>query len=66
MIDEKRYPAKEAAEILGIRYQTIRTWMCHHQVEYLKIGNRCFFSQTQIEKMIKVIPVEPPIGGGSK
>jgi predicted site-specific integrase-resolvase len=66
MIEEKRYPAKKAAEILGVRYQTIRTWMCRHQVEYTKIRNRCFFSQSQIEELINVIPAEPQAGSGSQ
>lgn len=53
---EKLIPAKDAAEMVGVSYQTIRLWISKNTVEYTRRGGRNFFTQDQLDKIVVRVP----------
>lgn len=50
------FSVREAAEKLGVKETTIRTWLSLKKIPYFKVGNCVRFSQEQIDSVAK--PVE--------
>lgn len=49
-----RYTAKEAADILGIREETLAVWRCtkRYPLSYVKIGRKVFYRGQDLRKFI--------------
>ncbi len=44
---------KEAAEILGVKAQTLRQWVCYGKISYIKIASAVRFKQEHIDAFIE-------------
>lgn len=55
-----RYTSKEAAEILGVREETLAAWRCtkRYPLSYVKIGRKVFYRGKDLEKFIESRVVE--------
>ena len=49
----KLLTCKEAAEILGLKTQTVRMWVSAKKIPYIKIGSSVRFTLEQIEEFIE-------------
>lgn len=49
-----RYSAKEAAEILGVREETLAVWRCtkRYPLSYIKIGRKVFYRGEDLKQFI--------------
>lgn len=43
---------EEAAEILAVKPQTLRQWVCYKRIPYVKIGSAVRFKPAQIQEFI--------------
>ncbi len=43
----------DAADILGIKAQTLRGWVCHGKISYVKIGSSVRFKREQLDDFIE-------------
>jgi len=50
-----RYNAKEAADILGIREETLAVWRCtkRYPLPYVKIGRKVFYRGGDLKRFIE-------------
>ena len=55
---ERLLTYKEAADILNIKPQTLRQWVCAQRIGYIKIGSAVRFSREDIEAFIANSTVE--------
>ena len=55
-----RYSTKEAAEILGVREETLAVWRCtkRYPLPYIKIGRKVFYRGKDLENFIESRLVE--------
>ena len=57
-----RYSAREAADILGIREETLAVWRCtkRYPLSYVKIGRKVFYRGQDLKAFIesRVVAVE--------
>jgi excisionase family DNA binding protein len=44
---------REAADILGIAPQTLRTWVCYGKISYVKIGSAVRFTRDHLDEFIE-------------
>jgi|GEM_PF-2633312 len=54
---KKLIPSPKAAELIGVRPQTLRAWIADRRVEYTRVGSRNYFNPEQIQKIAVVVPV---------
>jgi len=52
MVEEKILNIKEAAEKLGVKVNTLYSWVNFRKIEYVKVGRLVKFKQSSIEKFI--------------
>jgi excisionase family DNA binding protein len=50
---------KETAQWLGVTEGTLRVWICHKKVPYVKVGKLVKFDLKRIEQWISENSVEP-------
>lgn len=43
----------DAADILGIKTQTLRGWVCQGRISYVKIGSAVRFKREQLDEFIE-------------
>ena len=52
---EKLYTVREAADMLGIKENTLRHWMFQNKIEFIKVGTwQVRFTQSQIDSAFSV------------
>ena len=49
---ERLLTYQEAAEILSVKPQTLRQWVCYKRIPYVKIGSAGRFKPAQIQEFI--------------
>lgn len=49
---ERLLTYQEAAEILSVKPQTLRQWVCYKRIPYVKIGSAVRLKPTQIQEFI--------------
>ena len=49
---ERLLTYQEAAEILSVKPQTLRQWVCYKRIPYVKIGSAVRFRPEQLEEFI--------------
>ena len=52
----KLYNVREAAQMMGIKENTLRVWIANRKIPYIKVGRAVRFSEEQLESVCK--PVE--------
>lgn len=50
---EKLYKVKEVANILNVSIATIRYWVLHKKIKYLKIGKSIRIEQSEVDRLMK-------------
>ena len=53
MLKEKIISIREAAEQLGVRVNTLYSWVYLHKIEYVKIGRLVKFKQSTIDRFVE-------------
>ncbi|MBU1087157.1 MAG: helix-turn-helix domain-containing protein [Candidatus Omnitrophica bacterium] len=53
MIEKRFVGTKELAEYLDVAAGTLRVWVCHKKIPYVKVGRLVKFDLQKIEKWIK-------------
>jgi excisionase family DNA binding protein len=50
-----RLSADEAAEYLGLKYQTLAAWRSNkrHQIPFLKVGSKVFYRRSDLERWLE-------------
>jgi excisionase family DNA binding protein len=43
---------QDAADILGVKEQTLRSWVCYGKISYVKIGSAVRFKREHIDEFI--------------
>jgi excisionase family DNA binding protein len=59
--------ADEAASILHLKVSTIRSWILHRRLAYVKLGRRIFLRKSDLMNLIErsVVPAKSPRDGAA-
>ena len=60
---KKLLTTDEAALLLGIRPWTLRSWVSHRKIPYVKLGRLVRFDPTKLEAFVNGNTVEPEFMG---
>lgn len=49
-------PLNKACKIIGVSYKTLYSWVTTNKIEYTKIGNRYYLSDSQVKACVLICP----------